>query len=364
MKPLFEQATLAKTTTIELSSPVQPLVPAGSPPATLVAAPRIRPPSITDEQITALGSDAANALKGVSSELIGHVKSADAGDFGKGLNDLVVLAKGLDPAQMKDRGVLGKLRGLFSSTKERMLSQFTSVEKQIDTLTAQLDSKVALHKRRINDLEQLYQNNFAYHEGLEQGVQACRQYQAQLMTERDAQQAVVVAGSFDAQLLQDYARLLGRLEKRIDDLERAKLMAKQIAPQIRIMQDDARALVNKFGDVQAVTLPAWKNTFSLYVLQLEQKQSVDLLNSIDDTTNAALRKGADLLRENSAAIASSRNRSVVDLATLEHVQAQLLGAIEDVQRIDAEGRARRQAEASKLTAMEDALVKAFAPGAR
>ena len=383
MKTLFEPTTFAKshiTDVIDVTpvaaehepsslslvkrelTPLQtvefPVVPASCTKVCVLA------PRVTDDQISEIGANAANALKGVSSQLLGQVRASDTGDFGKGLSDLVGLAKGLSPDQLKDQGLLGKVRGMFFSAKERLVSQYATVEKQIDSLTLELNKKVGLHKKRVGDLEALYTSNFEYHQELDAGVTTCQQVLIALQADYQKENLKVIGDSFGAQVLQDYQRLIARVEKRIDDLGRAKMLSKQVAPQIRLMQEDTRALIGKFGDVQSVTLPAWKNTFSLYILQLEQKKSVELLTKIDDATDAALRQSADLLRENSASIATSRNRSVVSIDTLSHIQAQLTGAIEDVKRIDDEGRARRIAEAPKLQAMEAELIKAFAPGQR
>lgn len=366
MKPLFDTATLAKSTVTlptiiggdALVKHSQELVPLST------ERTAVQPPRISIDAVGEIGAAAAGALKGVSSSLLGQVKASNTGDFGKGLGDLVGLAKGLNPEALQSRGLLGRLRGLVSSAKERLMTQYASVDTQITTLTTDLDKKAQLHRVRIADLESLYLSNFNYHEELDSSVAHCRHLLAQALADYEQEKAKVVGNSFGAQVLNDHQRLIGRIEKRTDDLERAKVLSKQLAPQIRQMQDDTRALIQKFGDVLAVTLPAWRNIFTLYVLQLEQKQAVQLLDSIDDTTNEALRKSADLLRENSVAIAESRNRSVVSIDTLTHVQAQLLGSITDVQRIDGEARKRRQEEAPKLIEMEQELIRTFAPGQR
>ena len=89
-----------------------------------------------------------------------------------------------------------------------------------------------------------------------------------------------------------------RLEKRIDDLKRAQMIAMQTAPEIRLLQNNSRMLIAKFQDIVAVTIPAWKKQFSLHILMEEQAKSAALVTAIDDATNAALRKNADLLRQN------------------------------------------------------------------
>lgn len=324
----------------------------------------IKPPRITDKQIAAIGATAGAGMAAMSTRILEHVRTSNTGEFGKDLNALVLLAKGLDPAALQDKGLVSRLFGMASSAKERLLGQFNHVNGQITTLASTLSSKAQLHEKRITDLEAIYNDNVGYHQALEQSVQECVAEHQLLAADYEVESKKPVGDSFGAQVLADYQRLLDRLEKRSDDLQRAMLLSKQYAPQVRMMQEDARSLVSKFDTVQVVTLPAWQNNFTLYVLQLEQKQSVEVLDAVDDATDAALRQGADQLRANSSAIAKSRNRSVVSTETLLHVNNQLIGTVEDVQRIDAEGRARRAAEQPKLVEMEQQLIAAFAPGKR
>jgi uncharacterized protein YaaN involved in tellurite resistance len=369
MKPLFDNPTPAKSAQQGVSlqpdlnvSSTQDLPAVVSSGSTEVAT--VKPPRITDNQISAIGSTAGAGMAAMSTRILEHVRTSNTGEFGKDLNDMVMLAKGLDPAALQDKGFVSRLFGMATSAKERMLAQFKNVNDQITTLATSLEGKAQLHTKRIGDLEKVYNDNVAYHQTLEQCVVECSNEHALLAADYEIESKKAVGDSFGAQVLADYQRLLDRLEKRKDDLMRAMLLSKQYAPQVRMMQEDARALVSKFDSVKVVTLPAWQNTFTLYVLQLEQKQSVEVLNAVDDATDAALRKSADLLRSNSSAIATSRNRSVVSADTLQHVNNQLIGAVEDVQKIDAEGRARRAAEQPKLLEMEQQLIAAFAPGKR
>jgi len=150
-----------------------------------------------------------------------------------------------------------------------------------------------------------------------------------------------------------------RLEKRIDDLKRAQMIAMQTAPEIRLLQNNSRMLIAKFQDIVAVTIPAWKKQFSLHILMEEQAKSAALVTAIDDATNAALRKNADLLRQNTTEIARANQRALVEMETLEHVQKQLLGAFEDVQKINEEAAAARAQTDAKLGALRDELITRF-----
>lgn len=371
-KPLFDDAKPAKSATpvTEVFSPTAftapMLVPSGAG-QSLVPSPaaggHVRPPRKTIDEVNVIGADAYEALKGVSTQLLDSVRAADAGEFGAGLNQVVTLAKGLNPSSNQG-GMLTRVRHMFSSVKDRLLAQYNSVSAQIDTLVVELDKKAKLHSGRIAEMEQLYTNNFNYHERLDKAVQQCRHELEQARADYEAQKAIAVADSFDAQVLADHQRYITALEIRIDNLERAKLLSKQSAPKIRMLQDNARSLVEKFGNVKAVTLPAWKDSFMLYLLQQEQREAVNVLDNIDNATEEALRRGADQLRVNTALIAESRNRSIVSLDTLQHVNNQLIGSLEDVQRIENEARQRRAAEKPEMEKLEADLVRLFAPHQR
>lgn len=354
--------TSPSPTALDAGTVVLPVAAVGTASLPATQTPRRSLPVVNEDEIARLGEQATSGLSQLPSKIMGSVRAADADAFGAELNQLVVVAKGLDPKSMQGKGLVSRALSFMTSTKERLLSQYNSVEKQMDALVVELEKKAEHHRARVGDLEQLYTANVTYHQSLEQAATHGEQLAAQL---REAiAQYGAPSDAFDAQRVAEAQRAAERIEKRVDDLKRAMLLAKQTAPQIRLMQDNARALVQKFGDVKTVTLPAWKNTFTLYIAQLEQKKAVELINAVDDATDAALRQGADMLRENTEAIARARARSVVGIDTLEHVQRQLLGAIDDAQRIDEEARAARKAAEPKLLAMEQELISRFAPGRR
>lgn len=366
MRPLFETETRQPVRTT-VAEPAARLVvePAARQPITIAkpaSAAALRPVALTEVELENLATSATTGLAKLPDQLMKTIRASDADEFGSDLNRLVGVAKGLDPAAMSGKGLLSKARNLFSSAKERMLAQYNSVEKQMDSLVAELDKKAVLHKQRIGDLDQLYTANMNYHQGLEDAVtkasSALQELRAQMATLGQPKDA------FEAQALAEHERFADRIEKRIDDWNRAMLLSKQTAPQIRMMQDNARGLVEKLSDVKGVTVPAWKNAFSLYLLQMEQKQTVDVVNAVDEATDAALRRGATLLRQNTEDIARARQRSVVTIETLEFVQQELLGSVDAVHRINSEAKAARKAAEPKLKELEQELIARFAPGQR
>lgn len=314
---------------------------------------------VSTSEIDALGDKYAVQLSGLSTKMLTSVRASDAEGFGSTLNQLVATAKGMDPNNFKKKGVLSKLTNLFGSVKEKMLAQYETVEKRMDELITQLDKYSTTQSTRIGDLEQMFVVNYQSHQGLEQAVQYGGQLLVTLNEQVEQAKAIVNPDNFTAQNIADLNNTVQRLEKKIDDLKRVELLAKQAAPEIRLLQDNARTLVDKFKNIKDLTIPAWKQAFTLYLVQLEQKAGAELANAADDATNEAFRQQADMLRQNTQEIAKAKQRSVIDLDTLQHVQDQLLGSFDDMDKIAADGRKARQDAEPKIKALEQQLITRF-----
>jgi uncharacterized protein YaaN involved in tellurite resistance len=157
------------------------------------------------------------------------------------------------------------------------------------------------------------------------------------------------------QKVYDLNDLANNLEKRVSDLQILQQSAMQTLPMIRIIQSNNLMLVDKFYAIKNITLPAWKNQISLAISLHEQKNSVQLANSIDDATNDLLRRNADLLHQNSVATAKANQRSVIDIETLEHVQNTLIKTVNDVIQVQKEGMQKRAEATTRLRALQENL---------
>ncbi|MFC4929132.1 toxic anion resistance protein [Massilia sp. GCM10023247] len=373
MKPLFssdEEANAASTTPPAPAPAAAPALaplfdPARTPdllPASLAEAnpapvAGIDVSGIDDKAIEALGSATGAGVAKVSAKLLGTVRASDADVFGTQLNELIATSKGLDPAKLRSGGLLSRVTNMFGSVKEKMLSQYQVVESRMDTLVAEMTRHANVHRGRIQDFDEMYKGLETYYQGLDADVKKGEHWAAQLR-QAVAQQAAP-ANAFEAQQATELKRRLERLEKRIDDLRRAMLMATQMVPQIRLSQDNARALTDTFTDIVNVSIPAWRNVFSLYLLQLEAKQSAAVANAAYDATDAAFRAQADMLLENTETVARAKQRSLVSLETAQHVQAQLITAFDKLEHISQEGRQRRKDELPKLQELERELIARF-----
>ncbi len=351
MQPLFgENVSGEKNTQLTSSSSIQPPQAAQS------------VESVAEHQIDQLGEKNAMALSDISRKMLSQVRAADADVFGQRLNELVAVAKDLDPSRFGNTGFITKLMSFLGSAKEKVLAQYQTVDRRMQGLIAELDRSTNLHTSRIQDMEEMYEANLAAHNGLQEavaeGTRLIEVLRAQLAQEERATDA------FAAQRISDARSRIDRLEKRIDDLNRAMLLAKQAAPEIRLLQENARTLSMKFKDVKAVTIPAWQNAFTLYLVQLEQKKGAQLVHAVHDATDEAFKLQADMLRQNTQEIARAKQRSIVSIETLEHVQKQLLGSFDDMHKIAEEGRRSRKEAEPKLKALEQELINRFAPDSK
>lgn len=368
MKPLFADAAPASKP-FASATPVVSLPPAGevipdgagliAPVASLGAVldaplPRV---SVSESDLAALGEKSTRRVAAISEQLLGMVRGSGSEQFGISLSHLLATAQQLDPKLLFDRSLLGKLKGLFISAKEQVKSQFRSVSGQLDALVGELERSARAYEQRIRELDEMYVANGEEYNALGEAVNTGQQLLVALHEELGGTPAS--SDPMAAQAVADRHQLALRLDKRIDDLKRAQMIALQTAPEIRLLQNNARMLIAKFQDIVAVTIPAWKKQFSLHILMEEQARSAELVAAVDDATNAALRKNADLLRQNTTDIARANQRALVEMETLEHVQKQLLGAFEDMHKINEEATAARAQSDVKLAAMRDELLARF-----
>ena len=371
MKPLFSSDEDGQAASTPLATPApalpplfSPAVDAGTLPATIPeasAAPLVRVDisGIDDKAIESLGGNTGTGVAKVSAKLLGTVRASDADVFGTQLNELIATSKGLDPSKLRSGGLMSRVTNMFGSVKEKMLSQYQVVESRMDTLVSEMTRHANVHKARIGDFDEMYKGLEIYYQGLDADVKKGEVWAAKLQQAIAQQPAPVNA--FEAQQATELKRRHERLEKRIDDLRRAMLMATQMVPQIRLSQDNARALTDTFTDIVNVSIPAWRNVFSLYLLQLEAKQSAAVANAAYDATDAAFRAQADMLLENTETVARVKQRSLVSLETAQHVQTQLITAFDKLEQISKEGQQRRKDELPKLQELERELIARFSP---
>jgi uncharacterized protein YaaN involved in tellurite resistance len=350
MKPLFAPTVVHATVTSDVTSTSLALQ---KPTSTVLRVTKV----ITDDEIDGLGSSWAKQASTLSTQVMSAVKTSDVGETGTKLNELITLAQEMDPANIsKPKGIVASLKRLVQKTADNIQAKHSNVEQRLDTLVQQYSSTQKLYQQRISDLELMFNTSVAICKGLQQDEQVATEALA-VLSEQIEQTSP--SDPLEAQDLADLSQRSVRLEQRIDKLKRGQMLAMQMAGQIRIMQGNSRILKQQFIDIIDTTIPAWRQTLSLYIIQTEQAAGAAMANATHDATDAALKRQADLLRQTTGSVAVLANRSVVSIDTLKHVHTQMLGAITDAKVENDKGRKAREDAVPILQQFKQELIESF-----
>lgn len=329
-------------------------------------APRAAPPQVmvTEEDIRRLGAATAGTTAAVSERLLGAQRSGDSGEMGTLLTGLIQEAKGLNPEELKSKGVLGKVKGFFSRTQDSLMGRYDTVQGRIDTMVRQLEAHMRLHEKRVVDLEDLRKANHTFYLALRDDVKKGQEMLVHVQAMIDYAKAQDMTDAFAANKVIEYEALYNMLEKRINDFQRVMIIAQQTEPQLVLMKTNSHNLVDNFTTVKNTTIPLWRQMFSQYLISLDQKRGAALSKSINDATDEALRKNSELFGQNAVAIAEANQRSVVSIERLEEMQRNLFSTLDKVAEIERKGREDRAAAEPRLKALETELVERFSNGRR
>jgi len=307
---------------------------------------------LTSAIVENYGVDAMERSAKMSDKLLAMSGAETGGAFSDKMLELTALAKGLDPQEaVKRRSWWFKMLKRMGLAKSKIDTQFKALDVQITTLSGELQRHSDRQRDRANDLEALFDENTRAYQEIEKLVIAGRAF-----LKRPRSPITEAVGPMDAQKHVDQYALEQRLDKRLNDLDIAMTLMVQTAPEIRIMQANGRALVDKFTTLTKLTIPAWKKQFALHVMQLEQKKTASVSDAAEDATDDAIRQNADMLRETTSQIAAAGQRPMVRIGTIEHVQQQLLATVDDVRQITAEAARERVGLTKRLVVIRDDLV--------
>ncbi|ANF82096.1 tellurium resistance protein [Acinetobacter sp. NCu2D-2] len=313
---------------------------------------------INQHNVAEYGKNIATKTASYTDELLGLVQNKDLDETGKKLNQVVQVAQKLNTSSILNKnqntGFLGGLLSKFKGAKQSFDVHFNTTKEQIDALVTEIESSQTGLKARVSTLEKMFEGVQDEYKQLGLHIAAGQLRQQELQTEI-VHLTDLAQDQNTTQKIYDLNHLSNNLEKRVSDLQILQQSALQTLPMIRIIQSNNLMLVDKFYAIKNITLPAWKNQISLAISLNEQKNSVQLANTIDDATNELLKRNADLLHQNSVDTARANQRSVIDIETLEHVQNTLINTVNDVIQIQKEGMQKRSEATLKLKDLQSNL---------
>ena len=313
---------------------------------------------INHNAVAEYGKNIATQTSGYTDELLNLVQNKDLDETGQKLNQVVQVAQQLNTSSIlnkkKNSGFFGGLISKIKGAKNNIDMHFNTTKEQIDTLVKEIEKSQSGLKARVDTLDRMFHGVQSEYKQLGVYIAAGK------LKQDEIQQEILTLTSqaqdqTTTQRVYDLNHLANNLEKRVSDLQVLQQSAMQTLPMIRIIQSNNLMLVDKFYAIKNITLPAWKNQISLAISLNEQKNSVQLANTIDDATNDLLKRNADLLHQNSVDTAKANQRSVIDIETLEHVQNTLIKTVNDVIQIQKEGMQKRAEATTRLRSLQDNL---------
>ena len=323
---------------------------------------------VNSNAIVQYGSGAQKNIANFSNSVLSTVKSTDPAVAGDLLNDLVKRVKAFEDENDEDKGFFASLPVVGSLFKkgEALTKSYTTLAAQIDKIQAGLDNQKMTLMKDIAMFDGLYDKNLEYFKQLQLYIQAGEekiQELNQTTIPKLEAQAQVSDNPMAVQVVQDFKDAVSRFEKKVHDLKISKTIAIQTAPQIRIIQNNDKILVDRIQSAIYNTIPLWKNQIVLALGLGRQKEALEMQQAVSNTTNELLKRNAAMLKQNSHDTAVENERSIVDIETVKQVNEDLISTIEDTLRIQQEGRQKRQAAETELVQIEDRLREALLKGA-
>lgn len=310
------------------------------------------------QSIIQYGTAAQVKLSDFSHSMLDHVQKKDTGPIGNILKELMQKLEQVNPdeLQIEKRNIFKRVFKKISSSINEIVSKYQKIGAQVDKITVKLDHQKNTLLSDNKMLEELFQKNKEYFDGLNIYIAAGELKLDELQNKEIPALKQRAEHSDDQMLYQelnDMIQFADRLEKRLHDLKLSRQITIQSAPQIRLIQNMNQALVEKIQSSILTAIPLWKNQIAIALTLYRQKRAVEAQKQVSQTTNELLLKNAEMLKTNSIETARENERGLVDIETLKKTQANLISTLEETIRIQHEGRTKRQQAEQELIKMED-----------
>lgn len=309
------------------------------------------------DHVMLYGADAQKKISSFADTVLGGVQTADTGDVGDMLTGLIAQLKDFNTAGEKPKG----LKGLFFSAKKQLASiqaKYDDVAANVEVIAGNLEQHQVQLLKDVAMFNRLYDMNLTYFHELtlyivagEKRLEEVRNTDLKALREKAEQSG----DAMDAQKANDLAAQCDRFEKKLHDLKLTRQISLQMAPQIRLLQNNNSLLVERIQSTLVNTLPLWKNQMVLALGLHHSQQAMQAQRAVTDMTNQLLKKNAETLKMGTIETAKESERGIIDLETLVSTNQSLIDTINEVARIQQEGRQKRAEAEKTLATMEKDL---------
>ena len=307
-------------------------------------------------QVLQYGAAAQKNIADFSETALGSVRTKDMGEVGDMVSNLVVELRNFDATEEK-KGFLGLFKKAGNSV-EALKAKYSKAEDNVDKIVEQLEKHQVTLLKDIAVMEQMYDKNLEYYKQLTMYILAG---QEKLKQEREttlvslqhkAQQSGLAE---DAQAANDFANQCERFEKKLHDLELTRVISLQMAPQIRMLQNNDTLMTEKIQTSIMNTIPLWKSQMVLTLGIHNSQKAMEAQRKVSDMTNELLKKNADMLKMATVETAKESERGIVDMETLQHTNESLISTLDEVMKIQTEGAQKRRQAETELRRIEGEL---------
>ncbi|MCR5297055.1 MAG: toxic anion resistance protein [Clostridiales bacterium] len=311
------------------------------------------------DHVLLFGADAQKRIADFSQTALDAVKTQDTGEVGNMLVNLVAELKGFQHDSEEPKG-LARLFSKGEDKIERMKARYAKVSTNVESIASSLESYQTQLLKDIAMFDRLYDQNSDYFHQLTlyiiAGDKKLEQVRNTELKELRAK-AEASGDAMDAQKANDLAAQCDRFEKKLYDLKLTRQVSIQMAPQIRLLQNNDSLLVERIQSTLSNTLPLWKSQMVLALGMHHSQQALKAQTAVTDMTNELLKKNAEALKIGTIETAKEAERGIIDIETLIETNQNLIDTINEVMDIQSQGRAKRMEAEKTLYNMEAELKK-------
>lgn len=302
------------------------------------------------------GAAAQKKIAGFSENALQNVRTKDLGEIGEMMTNLIGELRNMDDAEEK-----GGFFGFFKKTSNKISTMRTKYDKasvNVDKICTVLEDHQIQLMKDVALLDEMYKLNLTYFKELSMYILAGKRKLEEVRAKELpplVEKAQKTGLPEDAQAANDMAALCNRFEKKLHDLELTRMVSIQMAPQIRLIQSNDTVMTEKIQSTLVNTIPLWKSQMVLSLGLVHSQQAMEAQREVTNMTNELLKKNAEMLKTGTVETAKESERGVVDIETLKQTNETLISTLDEVLRIQDEGRQKRREAESELARIEGEL---------
>ncbi len=302
------------------------------------------------------GSAAQKKIAGFSESALNSVRTKDLGEVGDMITNLITELKGFDAVE-EEKGFMG----FFKKTGNKlniMKTRYEKAEVNVDKIGHMLEGHQIQLMKDVAMLDKMYELNLAYFKELSMYILAGKKKLEEVRATKLPElmdRAKATGLPEDAQRANDFATMCDRFEKKLHDLELTRMISIQMAPQIRLIQNNDSMMADKIQSSLVNTIPLWKSQMVLALGLAHSQQAMAAQREVTNMTNELLRKNAETLKMGTIETAKESERGIVDIETLKVTNQTLISTLDEVVRIQNEGREKRRVAEQELRVIEGEL---------